>query len=286
MTLKKYIKPILIFAVIYFLITAGFMATASLPGFLSAFPIDSLGIQFLYIFTMIWVSAIIGGVLFGYILGPFFLIVHKKVIGRKMVYGVQNLMDPNPDKFKKLLQGLFPALMALNFALMFSNNPAISQFLFGENYNPNAPEVGVTLILTLLALLPIMTGVSCALFSPVWFLTDAGIVYSNKEKTKIKRLPLEVRSVGGWYLYLLKGYAGISVLFSFYNLLVLYFSTEEISGNIVLFPALPLLIAIFIIPTAVILDITTEKRKAFLLKYAKKIGIIDKVAVSFEKTAQ
>lgn len=50
------------------------------------------------------------------------------------------------------------------------------------------------------------------MFAGAWTLYEAGIGYSNKEKVKDKGVFIETRSVGGWYLQFLKGYAGIGVL--------------------------------------------------------------------------
>jgi len=47
-------------------------------------------------------SAIIG-VLLGYVLVPLFLIVYKKLIGRKLLYGIQD--RPDPEKFSGTLKG-------------------------------------------------------------------------------------------------------------------------------------------------------------------------------------
>jgi hypothetical protein len=59
---------------------------------------------------MITVASIIGGLLVGYLLGPFYLIVHKRIIGMKIIYGIQD--KTKSDKFKGIfLMALFPALM-------------------------------------------------------------------------------------------------------------------------------------------------------------------------------
>ena len=49
-----------------------------------------------------------------------------------------------------------------------------------------------------------------------------------------------------------------------------------------IFVPLPFLIALFMLPSIVILDITREQRKKFVLKVAAKYGIIDQVDVKFE----
>ncbi len=177
MEIKKYFKPIIISAAVIGILTVIMLTPGvnSEQGFTQIIPIDSLGLQFLYCFTMIWVGAIIG-ILFGYLLAPLFLFIHKRVIGPKMTYGIHRLQDPNPEKFKGLLKGFFPALMALNFAIMFSSYPAVSNLLFSSNTPSGDP---VYTILGVVIVLSLTSGIALALFSPVWFLLDSGIIYSN-----------------------------------------------------------------------------------------------------------
>ena len=135
-------------------------------------------------------------------------------------------------------------------------------------------------------LLTVTSGIAIALFAPVWFLMDAGIVYSNKKKLEKKRLPPEVRSVGGWYLYLLKGYAGISVLFAFYEMYTGFLAAEsgnEFNPGFIILLLIPLLIAILMLPAIVIYDMTSEQRNKYVLKYASKFGIVKNVEVKFEE---
>ncbi len=44
-----------------------------------------------------------------------------------MFYGIQE--RPEPEKFKGTFKAFFPALMALNFALIFVLNPTVIDFL-------------------------------------------------------------------------------------------------------------------------------------------------------------
>jgi len=66
-----------------------------------------------------------------------------------------------------------------------------------------------------LAVFYIASGVALGLFSPIWFLNDSGIVFIKKED--IRNNP-EILNIGRLYSNLLKGYAGISVLLTFYQL--------------------------------------------------------------------
>jgi hypothetical protein len=281
MSIKKYFKSIIISAVVIGPLSVIFLnpELVSSPGFSKIFLIDSLGLQFFFIFTMIWLGAIIG-IFFGYLLAPLFLYTHKLVIGQEMIYGIQELRDPSPDKFKGVFKGFFPALMALNFAIIFSSYTAVKNLIFSSNVEQDDP---VTIILGVMILLALTSGIALALFSPVWFLLDSGIIYSNQKKLEKQKIPIEIRSVGGWYLYLLKGYAGISVIFYFYSIVSAYYSVE--SGNfagIIIFTALPFILALFMIPSVILFDMASEHRKKYILKFATKYGIINNVQVKFE----
>ncbi|MFX0092861.1 MAG: hypothetical protein ACFFBD_13975, partial [Candidatus Hodarchaeota archaeon] len=61
-------------------------------------------------------------------------------------------------------------------------------------------------------------GAAMILFSPSCFLSDAGLVYLNRGKVEETERPVDARSVGGWYHYLLRDYAGIGVILSYCQL--------------------------------------------------------------------
>ena len=158
---------------------------------------------------------------------------------------------------------------------MFAFSAAIQRIAVNDTNSEESAMV------TLLALLALMTGVSMGIFSSAWFLLDAGIVYTNKEKVKDTAHPTEVRSVGGWYNYLLKGYAGISVILSFYSFFWYMFEVMEIAKGIegmtimfiVFYPTLPLVISILCFPALILLDLTHNHRKKYILKIAEKLKI-------------
>ena len=105
-------------------------------------------------------------------------------------------------------------------------------------------------------------------FSPVWFLEDAGVVHTNKEKVKDESDSTEIRSVGGWYLYLLKGYVEISVFITFYEFfggltITIGANNELVIMTIMFFvfwPIILLLITLMMGLGILALDITFDKR--------------------------
>jgi hypothetical protein len=185
-----------------------------------------------------------------------------------MIYGIQE--RPDPRKFKGTFKAIFPSLMAINFAFMFASDPNITEMIVSSRITTFAP------LMSFLFLLIITMLISMSLFSPVWFLLDAGIVYTNKKKVEYSRDPIEIRSVGGFYHYTLKGYAGISVIFTYVLFLISIFeyygSKLHWSVPLTLIP-FPIVLDILALPSLFILELTVKHRKDFILKYAKKLGI-------------
>jgi len=235
--------------------------TTLLPG--------NMGLQMAILFWSYTVGAIVG-VLLGFILTPLFLIVHKKIIGRKLIYGIQD--RPEPEKFKGTFKALFPALMALNFALLYVFNPTV-QDLLKITADPGFAWVLVSLFMILI----VTFGLAMALFSPAWFLQDSGIVYTNKEKVRNTTNPIEMKSVGGWYIGFLKGYTGISVIITFYSFVIELLSqltADQFHFSIPLFLLLlPILLSFWAIPAVLLFELTREKRRKFVLKWANKLDI-------------
>lgn len=249
------------------------------------------------LFLVFWaIGAIIGGVLFGYILSPLFLLVHKKTIGRNMIYGIQENLKS--EKLKGMIKALFPALMAINFSLMFYlNESLVNEIVYDFDEGMITEELAKSFksLIAFLVLLSITVPVAMTLFSPVWFLLDAGIVYSNQENVKKNNLeqPIVGRSVGGWYINLLKGYAGISVIFSYFVFIITILGgipTEEGGAlaifililNMALLIPMMFFIAIATLPAIIILDIIKENRINYIRKWAKKFGIREEVKITFE----
>ena len=268
MVANKYIKPLILSIALNSFMIIGFsIGMARDPSYYKTLPLLSAGFQLALVFLLIILSAFIG-ILFGYILGPFFLLVHKKIIGRKMLYGIQEKSEP--EQFKEYFKAFFPSLMAINFALLFSIEDFVMNIMILNR------DEGFPPLIAFVGLLPLMIGISFALFSPVWFLLDAGIVYTNKEKVKNKRYPIEVRSVGGWYMYLLKGYAGIAVIIAYYVFIITvieaYGAKLHPSTPISLIP-FPILLSLMLLIVIIALELTVDHRKRFILKFADKLGI-------------
>ncbi len=230
---------------------------------------SDLSIQFLVIVPL---GAIVGSFL-GYVLAPLFLIVHKKTIGRKLSFGIQD--RPIPPKFKSYFRGFFPALMAINFGLMLAGNSMLRNLVLTPNEGTSEASITILLVLFLMGW---TIGAAFALFSSVWSLKEAGIVYDNKEKLKDSDYPVEVYLVGGWYSYFLKGYAGISVLLTLYQLTSQEILTAEETGNIALVLTLisfPFLITLLVLPAVLLFDSLKQHRNKYIRNFSgKQLGIV------------
>lgn len=228
------------------------------------------------------ISALIGALIGGYFLGPVLLFIRKIILGPKILCGIQE--RPRPPTFDKISRAYFPALMAvsINFVILFSA-PQIFELIVNEEAMGYMSGFIVLLMFT--------TGTGTLVFSPTWFLTDAGIVYSNKEKVAGTDQPVEIRTVGGRFTDFLRGYAGIGVVFSYLQFLIIYFGETAISilnptaliGTLVFFFGFPVFIFIAVLPSLIILDVTKEHRVHFVRKIAEKMAITEFLEVSLEK---
>jgi len=296
MMFSRYKRSLIIFAIYLALSSTLFLSL--IPPFggtdLSPLIYGKGAIELLLIFMVFWpIVAIIGGFLVSYLFVPLFLFIHKKIIGRNMIYGIEEVQKS--EKFTKIFRGLFPALMSINFSLLLASNQGIIEFII--NYEKIPSGVATSMLSLLILSIPTI-GLAMALFSPVWFLLDAGIVYSNQEKIVKKSLeePVEGRTLGGWYMHFLKGYAGIGTIFSYYLLILLFIAQITRKGEIIstpqliqvilnsfIFVPLFLLIAISAIPAIILLDITTDFRIKYVKRWAKKLGITTKVEIIFKE---
>lgn len=200
-----------------------------------------------------------------------------------MQYGYQEIKEKEWT-FSRYLKAFFPALMAINFSLMLLEIPELVDLLLYE--------VELNFYLPALIILTSVTvGISLSLFSPIWFLQDGGISYSNVEKADENSDLIEARSLGGWYYRLLKGYAGIGVLFSYYSFFTYFIGSlsTDMTTTILLmvfFIPYPIIVAIGAIPAVILLDLTKNHRTKYVRKIAKKFGITDEIEISFKKKGQ
>lgn len=240
-------------------------------------PISDIGIEVgLFSIVLIPLSSIIGLFTGGYLFSPLFLYIHKKILGSKIEYGFYN--KPRVNKLTFFSEGFFTSLMAINFSILLLS-PQIVALSAGN------VDVQTGFATTFVVLLVLTMFISNSLFSTTWFLSDAGILYSNSKKVQNKNKPPEIRSVGRWYGQFLKGYAGVSVVFSYIEFIYIFLIGT--TGDpvfivlLIIFIPFPIFMIIPTIPALLISDITTNHRIKYVRKFASRIGIHSNIDMEF-----
>ncbi|MFX1563397.1 MAG: hypothetical protein ACFFDP_08830, partial [Promethearchaeota archaeon] len=253
-----------------------FVVPKEAPIFTMILPGSNAAIQVFMLFVIYPLAILAGGIIFGYITTPLYLTFHKYILGRKMTYGIYQRPPLEMEKFGKLGSGFFPGLVAINIASMLS--PYLSSLLLFPSVQENQ-----TTFFGFIILLIFTSAFSSILFSGVWFLNDAGIGYSNKNTAMETDGILEIRSCGGWYKQLLKGYAGIGAIFTYIVLITNFWFTMEtgwmdpITMILILsiFVPIPIYAAMAVLPTIILLEVTKAHRIKYVLKVARKMGITE-----------
>lgn len=216
----------------------------------------------------------------GYFLGPLLLRFHNKIIGKKLIYGIQELKMP--DKYRRTFYSFLPALMAVSLSMIFADNESVIDLLISQEYFDQGGTMELAVLLSFIILLPLTSLVSLIIFTPVWTLLESGIVYSNRNKVRNKMRPEEIDGVGSWYYKTIKGYVGIGAVVSYFRFIVYSFHAYDLDqgilesgalGALIFLPLLPLILMIFFIPAMIIFNSTSEKRRQNLLELAKKLRI-------------
>lgn len=255
-------------------------------------PIDHLYIEVGLIFLVFApISALIGGLLGGYVLAPAFLFIHKNILGSKLLYGIQE--RPQPQIFKKISRGYYPALFAINInSIILFSARWILDLLLSKDFEVEGLVYSTIYMPGFLILIMFTIGLGTLVFSPIWFLTDAGIVYSNEERVAGTDEPVEGRTVGGRFTDFLRGFAGLGVIFSYIQFLTIFITEQIIPSNpldiivfAIFFFGLPIFLLIAVIPSLIILDKTKEHRTRFIRNVAEKMGITNFVEIEFKKTS-
>ena len=244
-------------------------------------PLNNFFLEWMYNMLLLPLIVAFIGFCMGYVLSPLMLFFHKKIVGRKYKFGFYDQVESKGYK-RIFLKGVFPVLMAMNLAVGYSEDLSVRAFMV-----ITTPIEGISAGMnTFLYLIPLMLIFSMVLFSSVWFLEDVGIVYTNSER--INMGTIEVKSVSGYFINILKGYTGITTIIVLGQLLIeftIYSISSGYYGHLMLiltYPLLPLSFSIIISPIFKLLEATKVKRKEFLLKRAKKLGISETINVKIE----
>lgn len=230
--------------------------------------------------------AFIGIILGGYLLSPLYLFLHKKILGRKLNY--EFVDKSGTSSFNKTWRGIFPALMAISLSLRFVFDESIQTSIVELLPDPVYGSVILPVLSFLLCFFMLIAGL---FFGGIWFLLDAGIMYSNEEKVRNTDKPVEYKSVGGFFFSLLKGYAGISVIIGYYEFLLYIIegmgSTALQNLGVILmlgfFCLLPFVVAICFQPAIILTEVKKQKRIEYVRKLANNFGIDKQVVTTFKE---
>jgi hypothetical protein len=258
---------------------------------------DVITVLVLVFLVLIPISGIIGALLGGYVLSPIIMILHKLFYKSNKFYGIQ--YESEDKKFSLLKSGFYPVLMAVNLSFIFLTPEIISSILEADVIIEIAISLRMPVFIRVLSqtiLLIFTFGASTVLFSPVWMLKDSGIVFTTKDKVENSNETLLIKSIGEWFQTLLKGYAGIGVIFTYifviYDFIILFIANLGYPGNLLNIPSLflwlglPFYLVFSMIPAAIVHDSLRKRRLSYVRKIANRIGIRDAAIVSFELKKQ
>jgi hypothetical protein len=269
----KYRKAIIIYwsvnAFLIFISIFGFYNIP--PNKITTFiPFQNQYFEFVTIFISIPFSATIGALIGGYLVSPIYLFIHKS-LNPKMVYFIKEPVETG--KFDQIFQGFYPALFAFNLnSLIIQGYPSIVKSILHSRFQ----EVPFMILYSYgsVVLMMITIGISMIVFSPAFFLNDGCILYSSKKLVEETGRPIETRTVGGWFYGYFKGYAGLSVAFSYFLIVFNYISNVRMEYVFILFWfGLPFFITVSIIPCFTFIDRIREHRMKYIQRLAMLMGI-------------
>jgi len=250
-------------------------------GFASFIPFGNMGVHADMVFILTAVSAIVGVVL-GIMLVPIYLAFGKAALGKSRVYGYTEVIIQGQNRGFRTF--FFPALMAINFALLFVFTPGVRELVVNSNFLSSSMESSWS-IAALFILLILTVGIAVAFFSAAWFILDSGLIYVSQNESGE---PVEARPIGGWFMGFLKGYAGIGVIFAFYSFVIEILSsstTVHWSIPLLLLP-LPFIIMILAIPAVILLKATRQRQIQYVRGLAKRMGIKERVDLAVHRSGE
>lgn len=292
-----------IFYIVFWIILTSIMRGVIIPegtpiALTKFIPVDDVLTELFLVFVIILpISGIIGTLLGGYILSPLIMILHKLFYRSKKYYGIQ--YESEDKKISLLSSGFYPVLMAVNLSFIFLTPEIISAILEADVISNFAVTLKIPVFIRLLgqAILLIFTfGASILLFSPVWLLKDSGIVFTTKEKVENSNEMLLIKSIGEWFQTLLKGYAGIGVILTYFFVIfdsvTLFINNMGAPGimlnvpSLILWLGLPFYLVFSTIPAVILHNGLKKRRLSYVRKIAYRIGIRETAIVSFELKKQ
>lgn len=293
MIVSKYKKPLIIYFVYNLciiplaLLSFGFHDLSPLSPFI---PTNYAFIEALLLILVYFPLLSILGVLIGNYLGaPVFLFFHKKFIGTKNVYGIW--MKSNSTQLKIFSKGIFPALITINFSLMLYR-PEVLDFVMEYPSYAYMEFFSAFTLIAILFLSSLTFIFANLLFSSSWGLIDSGIVHTNKKQMEDLNAIPKIRASGEWFSTLLKGYAGIGVIFSYIQFSFQNLSNSDYTSylsfllNMIIYVVIMIVIVLILIlatiPGLILSDILGTRKSNYVRNIGKKMGIVDILEISID----
>lgn len=239
-----------------------------------------------------------GGLVGGYLLTPIYLEVHHILYRKSRFYGfIERTTKPSIGRW--LRRGILPALFAIHIGLFLAQITVVQQAVLNPDFFLFEHELtllGLTWGYTAL----IASFVTILVVVPTWFLDDSGLVVANINLEAMKlsesdELP-NITGVGHWLARLLKGYAGIAVLITYFMLVsqaiilgwtaVITFGPQELPffiSTIITLPLGPVYQVLLTLPLLMVLDVISERRRRYVLRFAERKGISTTLSVSIHE---
>ena len=247
------------------------------PDFSKIIIFEDYIVEILFIYLILYPLFAIGGLLIiGYALTPLFFIIFAKITGNKLEYGFQEIRPNYQDKILK--KTLLPVLMAINFAVTLSTNEILVDMIgFVPEYPTLEYFISIFPTFTLISLVTL--AISLGLFSVIWSFKDTGIVHINtKNVEKGVDQIVEGRALGGTFQIILKGYAGIGAILTYYEFIIIinqeliYTPPVLLSFLLIVMPA-PIYLVISSLPALILYEMTKNKRIKMLKRLCKRFNI-------------
>jgi hypothetical protein len=108
----------------------------------------------------------------------------------------------------------------------------------------------------------------------MWMLQSSGLMGAKKIESYNRPVTPDIESVGQFYIKMLKGYVGISTIIAYALILIQFLSASSEFQNILMIVFVdPILIVMFSLPIALIIEIRASKINERMEKYYRKLNI-------------
>ena len=216
-----------------------------------------------YLFLIVWLYL-------GPIIAPGFVKLHKLIKLNKYDYFITTT-DKKRSGVRILARSILPGMLAVNIAIYITLYGGINNIILIDGSLPNN-------IPSVIEYASILIGIPIASFIiiPLWMIQTSGLMGSKRMESYNHPVSPDIESVPQFYIKLLKGFAGISFIITYSLILYQYFTTADFSGSyspiLVVFLD-PILIILYSLPIALIMELREEKIKAKMQKYLEKMKI-------------